>query len=115
MVWVRAVAGRLKMDYRYSAQLCYNTFPFPEITDRQKNVISEHVNQVLAEREKHSEKTLAQLYDPEKMPKGLLEAHIQLDLSVELCYRSKLFESDDERLEYLLKLYEKMIYKEKEN
>jgi hypothetical protein len=63
----------------------------------------------LEERENHSEKTLAQLYDPDKMPDGLREAHHQLDLAVERCYRSKPFESDEERLEYLFKLYEQMI------
>lgn len=112
MVWVRSVAGRLKMDYRYSAQLCYNTFPFPEISEKQKNIITGYVYNVLEEREKHSEKTLAQLYDFDKMPKGLQEAHQQLDMAVERCYRSKPFESDEERLEYLFKLYKKMINEE---
>jgi hypothetical protein len=68
---------------------------------------------VLGEREIYSEKTLAQLYDPDKMPDGLREAHHQLDLAVENCYRSKPFESDEERLEYLFKLYEQMIEEEK--
>jgi hypothetical protein len=71
------------------------------------------VFRVLQEREKYSEKTIGQLYDPEKMPKGLLDAHFQLDLAVECCYRSKPFESDEERIEYLFKLYEKMIEEEK--
>ena len=60
-----------------------------------------------------SEKTLAELYDQNKMPKALKEAHHQLDLAVERCYRSKPFESDEERLEYLFKLYEKMVVEEK--
>ena len=59
-------------------------------------------------------KTLAQLYDPDKMPDGLKEAHHQLDLAVERCYRSKPFASDEERLEYLFKLYEQMIAEEKD-
>lgn len=67
---------------------------------------------ILEEREKHSEKTLAQLYDPDKMPDGLREAHRLNDLAVERCYRSKPFESDEERLEYLFKLYEQMIEEE---
>ena len=58
---------------------------------------------------------MAQLYDPEKMPEGLREAHRQNDLAVERCYRSKPFESDEERLEYLFKLYEQMIEAEKES
>lgn len=109
MVWVRAVAGRLKSDYRYSSALCYNTFPFPPISDAQKQELEKHVYHILEEREKHSEKTLAQLYDPDKMPDGLREAHHLNDLAVERCYRSKPFSSDEERLEYLFKLYEQMI------
>ncbi len=111
MIWVKNVSGKLKSDYRYSAKLCYNTFPFPEINQKQKEQINLHVFEVLEEREKHSGKTLAQLYDPDKMPKGLKEAHHQLDLAIERCYRLKPFESDTERLEYLFKEYEKMISK----
>ena len=68
----------------------------------------------MEEREKHSNKTLAQLYDPDKMPDGLREAHRQNDEIIEKCYRSTPFKSDEERLEYLFKLYEKMIAEEKE-
>lgn len=112
-VWLRVVAGRLKTDFRYSASICYNTFPFPPISDTQKQELERHVYRILEEREKHSEKTLAQLYDPDKMPEGLREAHRQNDLAVERCYRSKPFASDEERLEYLFKLYEQMIAEEK--
>jgi len=112
MVWIRSVGGKLEERYRYSAGLCYNTFPFPEINQKQKEQINLHVFAVLEEREKHSGKTLAQLYDPDKMPKGLKEAHHQLDLAIERCYRLKPFESDTERLEYLFKEYERMIAKD---
>ena len=111
MVWVRNVGGKLEERLRYSASLCYNTFPFPDITQKQKEQINLHVFEVLEEREKHSGKTLAQLYDPDKMPKELREAHHQLDLAIERCYRLKPFESDTERLEYLFKLYEEMTQK----
>ena len=114
MNWVQAVGGRLKTDYRYSSQLCYNTFPFPPISQSQKEELEQCVFRILEERENHSEKTLAQMYDPDKMPEGLREAHRLNDLAVERCYRSKPFESDEERLEYLFKLYEKMIAEEKE-
>ncbi|WP_308130933.1 type IIL restriction-modification enzyme MmeI, partial [uncultured Flavobacterium sp.] len=67
-----------------------------------------HVLSVLEEREKFPERTLAQLYDPNKMPKSLKEVHHELDLAIERCYRLKPFESDNERLEYLFKLYEEM-------
>ncbi|OHT45626.1 class I SAM-dependent DNA methyltransferase [Flavobacterium tructae] len=111
MSWVRGVGGKLKTDYRYSTGLCFNTFPFPKITDKQKEQINLHVFDVLDERAKYPEKTLAQLYDPDKMPKGLREAHYQLDLAIERCYRLKPFESDVERLEYLFKMYEEMTTK----
>ncbi len=113
MVWVRAVAGRLKTDYRYSSGVCYNPFPFPKISTQRKNEITQAVFRILEEREKHSDKTLAQLYDPNKMPEGLREAHRQNDIIIEKCYRSTPFKSDEERLEYLFKLYEKMIAEEK--
>jgi len=109
MVWMKTVAGRLKTDYRYSSALVYNTFPFPNITKKQKEEITELVFNILDEREYHSEKTLAELYDPDKMPQGLKEAHHQLDLAIERCYRKKPFKNDEERLEYLFKLYEEMI------
>lgn len=113
MVWVRAVAGRLKTDYRYSSALVYNTFPIPSLTVRQKEEISRYVFNVLGERERHSEKTMAELYDPDKMPDGLREAHRALDQAVERLYRSRPFTSDEERLEHLFGLYERMIGEEK--
>jgi hypothetical protein len=114
MTWIRAVSGRLESRIRYSAELSYNTFPFPPFSEQRKQEIYQCIFRILEEREKHSEKTLAQLYDPDKMPEGLREAHRLNDLAVERCYRSKPFESDEERLEYLFKLYEKMIAEEKE-
>lgn len=114
MVWVQVTAGRLKSDYRYSSFFSYHTFPFPKITDTQKKELEQCVYRILEERENHSELTLAQMYDPDKMPEGLREAHKQNDLAVERCYRSKPFESDEERLEYLFKLYEQMVAEEQE-
>lgn len=114
MTWVKAVGGRLKTDYRYSSQLCYNTFPFPPLNSTQKQELEQCVFRILEGRENHSEKTLAQLYDPDKMPEGLREAHRLNDLAVERCYRSKPFDNDEERLEYLFMMYEKMIAEEKE-
>lgn len=108
MVWMRAVAGRLKTDYRYSATLVYNTFPFPKISDQQKKRIELCVQEILRIREKYSEKTMAELYDPDKMPKDLLEAHHSLDLVIESCYRRKPFENDEQRLAHLFKMYEMM-------
>jgi hypothetical protein len=112
-LWVRAVGGSLETRIRYSSVLCYNTFPFPNISDQRKSEITQCVFRILEEREKHPEKTLAQLYDPDKMPKGLREAHQANDEVIEKCYRARPFESDEERLEFLFKLYEKMIEEEK--
>jgi hypothetical protein len=109
MIWVRSVAGRLKMDMQYSNTLCYNTFPFPDITKVKKANIEENVFAVLEEREKHPEKTISELYDPDKMPAGLRQAHKDLDEAVERCYRLQPFENDTQRLEYLFKEYEKLI------
>lgn len=114
MTWMRTVAGRLKSDYRYSSSIVYNTFPFPNISEQRRNEITQSVFRILEEREKHSDKTLAELYDPDKMPEGLREAHHQNDIIIEKCYRSTPFSSDEERLEYLFKLYERMIAEEQE-
>lgn len=107
-VWTKNIGGYLGTSIRYSADQCYNTFPFPDITDKQKQIIEMHVNNILEEREKHSDKTMAELYDPDKMPEGLRRAHHDLDLVIESCYRRKPFESDEKRLEYLFKMYEIM-------
>ncbi|MDC1068443.1 N-6 DNA methylase [Candidatus Kapabacteria bacterium] len=112
--WVKSFAGKLKNDFRYSAGICWYSFPFPKISKQRKDEITQCVFRILEEREKHPEKTLAKLYDPDKMPEGLREAHRLNDLAIERCYRSKPFDSDEERLEHLFKLYEKMIAEEKE-
>ena len=111
MVWVKTVGGRLKTDYRYSAQLCYNTFPFPKISSDKKAEIEEAAEEILVTREFYPEKTLAELYDPDKMPQDLREAHARLDDIVESCYPGYPFASDEARLECLFKLYEKMTEK----
>ena len=113
-LWMKTVGGRLKMDYRYSSDLCYNTFPITSLSKQRKEELTQCTLRIIDERLKHSEKTLAQLYDPDKMPEGLKEVHRQNDLAVERCYRSTPFSSDEERLEYLFKFYEKMIQEEKD-
>lgn len=113
MIWMKEIGGRLESRYRYSKNVVYNTFPFPKITQTQKEKIEELVNIILDERDKEYLKTLAELYDPDKMPQGLKKAHENLDLYIESIYRDKPFSSDEERLEHLFKLYEKMIKEEK--
>jgi len=112
IVWVKAVAGRLKMDMQYSNTLCYNTFPFPDISIKQKETLNMYVMGILDERSKHPGKTMAQLYNPDTMPKGLKQAHEELDEAIEKCYRLQPFKNDTERLEYLFKMYEEMVKKD---
>lgn len=109
MVWVATIGGKLKTDYRYSAKLCYNTFPFPDISTKQKEIISQYVFQVLDERAKYPEKTMAWMYNSETMPISLKEAHNQLDEAIDRIYRLSPFQNDVERLEFLFKLYGEMI------
>ena len=112
MVWVRNVGGKLETRIRYSKDICYNTFPFPDITNKQKENLNQYVFDILDERAKHPSKTMAQLYNPITMPKGLLQAHQDLDTAVEQCYRLQPFKNDTERLEYLFKQYEEMVKKD---
>lgn len=107
-LWVRAVGGRLKTDIRYSATLCYNTFPFPRLTAEQKAELEDLAQEVLNMREENCHLTLGEMYNPESMPADLREAHRRLDLAVERIYRPEPFTSDEERLEHLFRLYAKM-------
>lgn len=109
MIWVKNIAGRLKSDYRYSNILCYNTFPVPTLTKKQINDLTEVTFKILEEREKNSEMLLGEMYDPEKMPKGLKKAHENLDYILEHIYNPKGFKSDDERISLLLNLYEEYV------
>jgi len=111
VLWVKSVGGKLETRIRYSAQLCYNTFPFPKISAEKKQEIESAAEEVLITREYYPEKTLAELYDPNKMPQDLREAHAKLDDIVESCYPGYPFASDEARLECLFKLYEKMTAK----
>lgn len=109
MVWLEAVGGRLKTDYRYSAVLVYNTFPVPDLPAKAKDALKVGAVGVLAAREQFSDRTLGELYDPDKMPPGLLEAHRALDETVDRLYRARPFESDEERLKLLFSMYEEMV------
>lgn len=108
MTWVRTVGGRLETRYRYSAQLCYNTFPFPSISSGEKAAIEQAVEEILIARASYPALTLADLYDPDRMPDDLRQAHNRLDDLVEQCYEGYPFASDEARLECLFKLYEEM-------
>ena len=107
--WMRLVAGRLKSDYRYSASIVYNTFPWPDVTEDQRKEIENLAENVLFVREDFPGKTLAELYNPDTMPIELLESHQRLDCAVDRLYRSKPFKDASERLSFLLARYEEMI------
>jgi hypothetical protein len=109
MAWVRHVAGRLKSDFRYSAKLVYNNFPWPQdVTDAKRTAVEAAAQEVLDAREAHPEATLADLYDPLAMPANLAKAHARLDRAVDRCYRSQPFVSERNRVEYLFNLYQQL-------
>ena len=115
--WMRIVAGRLKSDYRYANTIVYNNFIWPSAAERLDIPVEEVVPQevrtkieqaaqaILDAREAHSGKTLADLYDPDKMPADLLAAHKALDAAVEEAYGVD-FDGDEEKIvAHLFKLY----------
>jgi len=109
MAWVRHVAGRLKSDFRYSAKLVYNNFPWPQdVSDAKRTAVEEAAQGVLDAREAHPDATLADLYDPLSMPADLAKAHAKLDRAVDRCYRSQPFANERNRVEYLFKLYQQL-------
>ena len=108
MAWVRVVAGRLKTDLRYSSALCYNTFPVSTLTEQNKADLTRCAEDILLARESHFPATIADLYDPDKMPANLREAHERNDEALERIYIGRRFKNDTERLEKLFELYTQM-------
>ncbi len=115
MAWLRAIGGRLKSDYRYSAGLVYNTFPLPNelgkfgSDEAQKKLmhLTPLADAVLEARANHKGSTLAQLYNPDLMPPDLRKAHQALDRAVDKLYRPNgSFTGEADRLALLLNLYE---------
>ena len=86
MAWMRTVAGRLKSDYRYSAKIVYNNFPWPEVTDEQKEIISKTAQAILEARALYPDCSLADLYDELTMPVELRQAHQANDMAVMRAY-----------------------------
>lgn len=113
--WMRLVAGRLKSDYRYSGTIVYNTFPFPNATDEQKKNIENLAEEILLARASNAGMTLAELYDPDKMPDDLKLAHSTLDNAVDKLYRPQGFANTEDRLAHLLARYEQLIEAEQQS
>lgn len=115
MVWLRAIGGRLKTDYRYSASLVYNTFVVPEISEQMKVNLEEQMGEILDKRD-FLGGSLASLYgsplaenNPKPMNEELLNLHKRLDRLVDSIYQRAEFKNDEERLALLLNLYKKRI------
>lgn len=108
LVWAATVCGKIKEDYRYSNTLGWNTFPLPMLTEKNKTDLTHCAEDILLAREAHFPATIADLYDPEKMPDNLRAAHDRNDEVLERIYIGRRFKNDTERLEKLFELYTKM-------
>ena len=110
MAWMRAVAGRLKSDYRYSKDIVYNNFPLPKPTEIQKEKIEKTAKMILEVRNKYTNSSLADLYDELTMPSDLRKSHQENDKAVMEAYGfdwHKMTESDC--VAELMKMYQKMV------
>ena len=111
MAWLNGIGGRLKSDPRYSIGLVYNTFPWPDATPAQRAKVEVLAQAVLDARAlpKNATSTLADLYDPDRMPGELFKAHKALDAAVDRLYAAKGFADDRARVEHLFRLYEALV------
>ncbi|WP_355505470.1 DNA methyltransferase [Xanthomonas cannabis] len=108
LVWVAAVCGRIKTDYRYSSTLGWNTFPVPILTEQNRKDLEACAKDILLAREARYPATLADLYEPDDMPEELRQAHERNDEVLERIYIGRRFRNDTERLEKLFDLYTKL-------
>lgn len=108
MAWTRAVGGQLETRLRYSNTIVYNNFPVPPLPDNTKEKLTVAALRVLDVREYHCEQTLAELYDPDKMPLDLRDAHAAIDALVDSIYSKRPYETDEQRLSDLFAMYERM-------
>lgn len=103
--WMRTVAGRLEMRYRYSAKIVYNNFPWPEADETQQAKIATLAQTILDTRAKYPDSSLATLYDPTLMPPDLRKAHTTLDKAVLALYGLKASASEPEIVAMLFDRY----------
>jgi hypothetical protein len=108
LVWIGTVCGKMKTDFRYSNTLGWNTFPAPTLTEKNKADLTACAEAILLAREAYFPATIADLYDPEKMPENLRAAHDRNDETLERIYIGRRFKNDTERLEKLFEMYTKM-------
>ena len=109
MAWMRVVCGRLKSDYRYSASIVYNNFPWPTPTEAQKAKIEQTAQAILDARNKFPDCSLADLYDEAAMPPDLRKAHQENDRAVMAAYGFNIKMSESECVAELFKMYQKMV------
>ncbi len=108
MAWVKSVCGRLESRYRYSKDIVYNNYPWPDNpNDKQIKAIEVAAQKVLDTRLQFLNGSLSDLYDPLTMPPSLIKAHSELDKAVDLAYRPQIFTSEANRMVFLFELYEK--------
>ena len=111
LVWISTVCGKLKTDFRYSNTMGWNTFPIPNLTEKNTEDLTRCAENILLAREAHFPATIADLYSPEKMPENLRHAHERNDEVLERIYIGRRFKNDTERLEKLFDLYAEMTSK----
>lgn len=111
MSWVRAVAGRLEMRYRYSASIVYNNFPWPELDEKQKERLKSTAEMILKAREIYSDWSYADLYNELTMPPELRKAHQENDKAVMEAYGFNWRNmSESECVGELMKLYQELTH-----
>ena len=115
MAWMRTVAGRLKSDYRYSAKIVYNNFPWSDVTEAQKDKISKTAQAILDARALYIDSSLADLYDELTMPVELRRAHQANDKAVMEAYGmtkivdgKKTWLTESETVARLFEMYEEI-------
>ena len=109
MAWVRAVCGRLESRYRYSKDIVYNNFPWPNATERQRETIGALGQGILDARARYPDSTLADLYDPLTMPPDLRWAHEAVDRAIDRLYAPRrTFTGDTDRLVVLFTRYQQL-------
>jgi len=110
-VWIGTVCVRMRTDFSYSNTLGWNTFPVPKLTEKNRADLTAAATGILLAREAHFPATIADLYNPEKMPADLRAAHDHNDEVLERIYIGRRFRNDTERLEKLFEMYTKMTTK----
>ena len=108
-VWIGTVCVRLRTDFSYSNTLGWNTFPVPPLTEKNRADLTACAENILLAREAHFPATIADLYDPERMPDNLRAAHDRNDEVLERIYIGRLFRNDTERLEKLFDMYNEAV------